>query len=125
MSRSRCAAINGGYLLQPYVVDRILDEDGNVVLKNDRTVKRQVISEETSARMRDCLEKVVSGNGGVNVTIKGYSIGGKSGTSQRLSEYQNILTGNQEEERIDDERREDVFIRKLRIRRVQWNGSNL
>ncbi len=84
MITSYCAAINGGYLLQPYVVDRILDEDGNVVLKNDRTVKRQVISEETSARMRDCLEKVVSGNGGGNVTIKGYSIGGKSGTSQRL-----------------------------------------
>ncbi|MBR3421771.1 MAG: peptidoglycan glycosyltransferase [Ruminococcus sp.] len=84
MITSYCAAINGGYLLQPYVVDRILDEDGNVVLKNERTVKRQVISEETSARMRDCLEKVVSGNGGGNVTIKGYSIGGKSGTSQRL-----------------------------------------
>ncbi|MBP5363653.1 MAG: PASTA domain-containing protein [Ruminococcus sp.] len=84
MITSYCAAINGGYLLQPYVVDRILDEDGNVVFKNERTVKRQVVSEETSAKMRDCLEKVVSGNGGGNVTIKGYSIGGKSGTSQRL-----------------------------------------
>ena len=84
MITSYCAAINGGYLLQPYVVDRVLDEDGNVVLKNERTVKRQVVSEETSARMRDCLEKVVSGSGGGNVTIKGYSIGGKSGTSQRL-----------------------------------------
>ncbi|MBR6069569.1 MAG: PASTA domain-containing protein [Ruminococcus sp.] len=84
MITSYCAAINGGYLLQPYVVDRVLDEDGNVVFKNERTVKRQVISEETSAKMRDCLEKVVSGSGGGNVTIKGYSIGGKSGTSQRL-----------------------------------------
>ncbi|HOR22343.1 MAG TPA: penicillin-binding transpeptidase domain-containing protein, partial [Ruminococcus sp.] len=85
MINSYCAAINGGYLLQPYVVDKIVDEDGNVVLKNERTVKRQVVSEETSAKMRDALEKVVSGNGGGNVTIKGYSIGGKSGTSQRLS----------------------------------------
>ncbi len=84
MITSYCAAINGGYLLQPYVVDRVLDVDGNVVFKNERTVKRQVISEETSAKMRDCLEKVVSGSGGGNVTIKGYSIGGKSGTSQRL-----------------------------------------
>ena len=81
-----CATINGGYLLQPYVVDKVLDEDGNVVKKNERTVRRQVISEETSAKMRECLENVVTGNNGGNVTIKGYSIGGKSGTSQRLSE---------------------------------------
>ena len=79
------AAVNGGYLLQPYVVDHIADEEGNIVLRNQRTVKRQVVSEDTSAKMRDALEKVVSGNGGGNVTIKGYSIGGKSGTSERLS----------------------------------------
>ena len=79
------AAVNGGYLLQPYVVDHIADEEGNIVLRNQRTVKRQVVSEDTSAKMRDALEKVVSGNGGGNVTIKGYSIGGKSGTSGRLS----------------------------------------
>lgn len=81
------AVINGGYLLQPYVVDKIVDEDGNVVLNNERTVKRQVISSDTSAKMRDALERVVTDNGGGNVTIKGYSIGGKSGTSQRLSLY--------------------------------------
>ena len=98
MITSYCAAINGGYLLQPYVVDRILDDDGNVVLKNDRTVKRQVVSEETSARMRDCLEKVVSGNGGGNVTIKGYSIGGKSGTSQRLMYTAQGITMNKDQE---------------------------
>ncbi|MBQ8960158.1 MAG: PASTA domain-containing protein [Ruminococcus sp.] len=99
MINSYCAAINGGYLLQPYVVDKILDEDGNVVLKNERTVKRQVVSEETSAKMRDALEKVVSGNGGGNVTIKGYSIGGKSGTSQRLSiTAQGLIMEKDEEE---------------------------
>ena len=85
MITSYCAAINGGYLLQPYVVDKILDEDGNVVFKNGRTVRRQVVSEDTSAKMRDALEKVVSTSGGGNVNIKGYAIGGKSGTSQRLS----------------------------------------
>jgi len=79
------AAINGGYLLQPYVVDHVQDQEGNIVLRNQRTVKRQVVSEDSSAKMRDALEKVVSGNGGGNVTIKGYSIGGKSGTSERLS----------------------------------------
>lgn len=93
MITSYCAAINGGYLLQPYVVDKVVDEDGNVVLNNERTVRRQVISEDTSEKMRDALEKVVKGNGGGNVTIKGYSIGGKSGTSQRLS-----LTGENEDE---------------------------
>ena len=85
MITSYCATINGGYLLQPYVVDKVVDEDGNIVLKNDRTVRRQVISEDTSATMRKCLEQVVTSNNGGNVTIKGYSIGGKSGTSQRLS----------------------------------------
>lgn len=98
MITSYCAAINGGYLLQPYVVDRVLDEDGNIVFKNERTVKRQVISEETSARMRDCLEKVVSGSGGGNVTIKGYSIGGKSGTSQRLMYTAQGITMNKDQE---------------------------
>ena len=98
MLTSYCAAINGGYLLQPYVTDRIVDEDGNIVLKNDRTVRRQVVSEETSAKMRDALEKVVSGNGGGNVTIKGYSIGGKSGTSQRLSITAQGVTMEKDEE---------------------------
>lgn len=85
MITAYCAAINGGYLLKPYVVERAVDEDGNVVMKNERTVTRQVISEETSAIMRDALYKVTTGNGGGNVTIKGYAIGGKSGTSERLS----------------------------------------
>ena len=98
MITSYCAAINGGYLLRPYVTDRIVDEDGNIVLKNERTVRRQVVSEETSAKMRDALEKVVSGNGGGNVTIKGYSIGGKSGTSQRLSITAQGITMEKDEE---------------------------
>lgn len=83
MVTAYCAAINGGYLLKPYVVEKVLDEDGNVVLKNERTVRRQVVSEETSAIMRESLHNVATDS---NVTIKGYAIGGKSGTSQRLSE---------------------------------------
>ncbi len=80
------AVINGGYLLQPYVVDRVVDGDGNTVLKNERTVRRQVISEDTSAKMRKALENVVTDNQRGNVYIKGYAIGGKSGTSERRSE---------------------------------------
>ncbi len=85
MITSYCAAINGGYLLQPYVVDKIVDEDGNVVFRNERTVRRQVISEDTSKKVRTALGNVVTGSNGGNVSIKGYSIGGKSGTSERLS----------------------------------------
>jgi len=80
-----CAAsINGGYVLQPYVVSKILDEDGNVVLENERTVKRQVISEDTSSKMCSVLEQVVEGNTTGNVYMKGYKIGGKSGTAEKL-----------------------------------------
>lgn len=96
MITAYCAAINGGYLLQPYVVDKVVDEDGNVVMKNERTVVRQVISEETSAIMREALYNVASEG---NVTIKGYAIGGKSGTSQRLSKTkggQTLVQGQQE-----------------------------
>jgi len=96
------AAVNGGYLLQPYVVDRVVDGDGNIVMKNERTVRRQVISEDTSAKMREALETVVLDNQKGNVYIKGYAIGGKSGTSERRSEPEvvrnlndnNITEGN-------------------------------
>lgn len=103
MITSYCAAINGGYLLQPYVVDKVVDEDGNVVMKNERTVRRQVVSEETSAIMRDALYHVTTDNGGGNVTIKGYAIGGKSGTSQRLSVTKGGQTMIQGQEEIAEE----------------------
>ena len=103
MITSYCAAINGGYLLKPYVVDKIVDEDGNVILKNERTVRRQVVSEDTSAKMRNALYHVVAdseGNG--NVRIKGYAIGGKSGTSQRLSVTSTGQTQGQEDASIQE-----------------------
>lgn len=78
------AVVNGGYLLQPYVVSKIVDKDGNVVLSNEKTIRRQVISEETSAEMRRALQAVVENNGGSNAYIKGYKIGGKSGTAQKV-----------------------------------------
>lgn len=78
------AVVNGGYLLKPFVVSKVVDQAGNVVLSNEKTVRRQVISEETSAEMRRALQYVVDNNGGSNAYIKGYKIGGKSGTSQKL-----------------------------------------
>lgn len=78
------AVVNGGYLVTPQVVDKITDSNGNVVKDFDTEIKRQVISEETSKEMREILEGVVNGQPGSNCYIKGYSIGGKSGTSQKL-----------------------------------------
>ncbi len=79
------AVVNGGYLLEPYVVSKIVDTDGNVVMTNEKTVRRQVISAETSEQMRTALQAVVETNGGGNAYIKGYKIGGKSGTAQIIS----------------------------------------
>ncbi len=87
MITAYAAAVNGGYLVTPHVVDKIVDSTGNVIKTNDTDVKRQVISEETSATMRVLLENVVKNNGGSNAYIEGYRIGGKSGTSEKLDEY--------------------------------------
>lgn len=76
------AAINGGYLVQPYVVDHIVDSSGNTVLQNSTAEKRQIVSEETSKTMREQLEAVVSTNPSHNAYIQGYRIGGKSGTAE-------------------------------------------
>ena len=85
MLTAAVAGVNGGYLLTPRVVDRVIDQDGNTVKEFGTEVKRQVISEETSAIMRDGLEQVVSANGGTNASVAGYRIGGKSGTAQILT----------------------------------------
>ncbi len=86
MITAYAAVVNGGYLVTPYIVNKIVDSDGNIVKEFEPTIKRQVISEETSATMRDVLYKVVTENSGSNVYIEGYNIGGKSGTSQKLDE---------------------------------------
>lgn len=76
------AAINGGELITPYVVDYVTDTNGNVVLQNGKKVKRQVISEETSKTVREQLQAVVDNNPTHNAYIQGYKIGGKSGTAE-------------------------------------------
>ncbi len=86
MITAYAAAINGGYLVTPYVVGKIVDPNGNVIKTTEKTVKRQVISEETSKVMRQVLEDVVNNKGGSNAYIKGYAIGGKSGTSEKQDE---------------------------------------
>ncbi len=80
------ASVNGGYLVQPYVVSQIVDSNGKVKSTTSTTIKRQVISEETSSLMCEMLETVVDGGGGKNAYVAGYRVGGKTGTSEKLSQ---------------------------------------
>ena len=80
------AIANGGKLMQPYVVAKQLDSDMNVVSITQPTVKRQVISEDTSRKMTDMLEQVVNSGSGTNAYVAGYRVCGKTGTSNNLQE---------------------------------------
>ena len=81
--RAQAACINGGYLYTPYIVDQVLDDDGSIISQHDSTPVRQVISEETSAKVRQCLEYVVASGTGKNGQVAGYRIGGKTGTADK------------------------------------------
>ena len=80
---AQAACINGGYLRSPYLVERITDSNGSVTYQHDSTPIRQVISEETSATVRECLEYVVASGTGKNGQVAGYRIGGKTGTADK------------------------------------------
>ena len=77
---------NGGKLMQPYIVQSVIDENGNTVSKTEPTVKSQVISEETASTLCSMLEQVVSEGGGKNAYVPGYRIAGKTGTSEKIGE---------------------------------------
>ena len=81
------AVANGGYLMEPYVVQKILDADGTVVSQREPTVVRQVISEKTSETCCLILEQVVSGKNstGKNAYVAGYRVAGKTGTSEDVT----------------------------------------
>ena len=80
---AQAACVNGGYLYTPHFAKQITDSDGNVVWQHDDTPVRQVISEETSATVRECLEYVVASGTGKNGQVAGYRIGGKTGTADK------------------------------------------
>jgi len=82
------AAINGGYLLKPYIVGSIVDSDQNEVSVTQVEVKRQVISEATSALVREALQNNVDSKSRGNAYISGYKIGGKSGTAEKISKFE-------------------------------------
>lgn len=96
--RAIAAVVNGGYVLEPYIVSQVLDADGNVVQQNGRTVLRQAISEETSATMRDLMERVVTEGTAKSARTPGYRVGGKTGTSEKIDVYDE--NGQQVEDKI-------------------------
>ena len=80
-----CAAVaNGGYVLQPYVVSKITDSDGNVVKNMEKKVKRQVISKETSDKMNEMLGYNTQTAGATSGYVTGYKVAGKTGTSEKI-----------------------------------------
>lgn len=79
-----CAAVsNGGYVVQPHVVSKITDSKGNVIKTVDKKVKRQVISDDTSKKMNECLEYNTERQGAAAGYISGYKVAGKTGTTEK------------------------------------------
>ena len=85
--RAIASVVNGGYLLEPYIVSEIMDADGNTVMKAEPTVTRQTISKETSDTMRELIRSVVTEGTAKNAAVAGFSIGGKTGTSEKIDVF--------------------------------------
>lgn len=91
------ACVNGGNLMQPYILKEVYSPNGELISATEPTVKRQVISEETSAVVREILEQVVADKDegtGRNAAVAGYAIGGKTGTSEKVA--QDVAGGDKE-----------------------------
>ncbi len=82
--RAIASVVNGGDLLEPYIVSEVIDADGNTVLRQEPTVVRQTISAETSETMRQIIRSVVTDGTAKNAQVAGFSIGGKTGTSEKI-----------------------------------------
>jgi len=85
--RAIASVVNGGYLLEPYIVSEIVDDQGNTVLQAQPTIVRRTISEETSVTMRTLIESVVAEGTAKNAAVAGFSIGGKTGTSEKIDVF--------------------------------------
>lgn len=84
MAAGFCSVINGGNYYVPHVVKRLLDSDGNVVENMDPVLVRKTISKEVSDYMKTYLQAVVEEGTGYAAGIEGYTIGGKTGTAEKL-----------------------------------------
>lgn len=85
--RAIASVVNGGYLLEPYIVSEIVDADGDTVMKAEPTVTRRTISEETSDIMCKLIRSVVTEGTAKNASVAGFSIGGKTGTSEKIDVF--------------------------------------
>ena len=96
--RAISSVVNGGHLMEPYIVSEVIDSDGNTLLKQKPTVVRQTISEETSKTMCTLLRSVVEEGTAKNANVAGFSIGGKTGTSEKIGVLDD--NGNQTQDKI-------------------------
>ncbi len=85
--RAIASVVNGGNLMEPYIVSEIIDAEGNTVMKAEPTVVRQTISPETSRIMCTLLESVVTEGTAKNAQVAGFSVGGKTGTSEKIDVF--------------------------------------
>ena len=85
--RAIASVVNGGDLMEPYIVSEILDAEGETVMKAEPTVVRQTIRKETSDTMRKLLQSVVEEGTAKNAQVAGFSIGGKTGTSEKIDVF--------------------------------------
>ena len=85
--RAIASVVNGGYLMEPYMVSEVVNAEGKTVLKQEPTVIRQVISEQTSRTMCTLMESVVTEGTAKNASVAGFSIGGKTGTSEKIDVF--------------------------------------
>lgn len=84
MAAGFCSLINGGYLYEPHIVSRILDESGSVVESKNPVVLKKTVSADTSRQIRGYMEKVMTEGTGKTAAVDGYSIGAKTGTAEKL-----------------------------------------
>ena len=85
------AIANDGKLMQPYIVSKTLDSDGNVILQNQPIEKRQVVSESTSEKIMASMEQVALNGTARNAYVAGYRVGGKTGTSDKLNNVGQVV----------------------------------
>ena len=85
--RAIASVVNGGNLMEPYIVSEVVDAGGNTVLKQEPTVTRQTIRKETSDTMRTLIQSVVEEGTAKNAQVAGFAIGGKTGTSEKIDVF--------------------------------------
>ena len=85
--RAIASVVNGGELVEPYMVSEVQDAKGNVVYRQEPTVTRRTVKEETSEMMRALIRSVVTEGTAKNADVAGFAIGGKTGTSEKIDVF--------------------------------------